>query len=78
MVQICQNCGKPFHGRANSKFCSRDCFFEHREDKLEVACSNCGKRFMIKSQKEHVQYHATHSSSKEEVMPYVENREACK
>lgn len=47
MMHTCVNCGRTYNGRKDSRFCSRDCFFDYQKDRVEVICSHCGKRFMM-------------------------------
>jgi len=50
MIKVCQYCGEEFHTypSRNQKYCSRDCYFEHRFGPNRVIwkmCPVCGKRF---------------------------------
>lgn len=58
MRHTCVNCGREYDGRRDSKFCSKDCFFEHQKNRVEVTCSNCGKKFiMLRKQAEKFDKH---------------------
>jgi len=46
MIKQCFKCGKNFKGRIESKYCSRECFFDFNFDRSTIKnCLNCGKDF---------------------------------
>ena len=46
MIKICENCGKKFTGRGNSKNCSRECTIEaERKSHGKKICPECGAEF---------------------------------
>lgn len=48
-VKICQNCKREYRDwHKNSKYCSRDCYFEYKKMDKRKICAWCGKVFQIK------------------------------
>lgn len=47
MIKACENCGKKFTGRGNSKYCSRECALQARPLKKKI-CAKCGAEFETK------------------------------
>lgn len=43
--KICQNCGKTFKKKGNSKFCSHKCYSENKKKGTIKICPECGKEF---------------------------------
>lgn len=46
---ICDYCGNAFmdHAVNNRKFCSQDCYWKSKENKVETTCTHCGKLFHV-------------------------------
>lgn len=41
---VCQHCGKMFKGRKGAKYCSTACRDAARSRKVEIVCTNCGRK----------------------------------